>query len=94
MVTYEGSLVNCDAFINRILDITSNYNINISVINVKKPIWKVLWVSDNAPATISMFKNLDGSTWHTYIPIPWLWKKIYYNKPKFNSEYYTLVDFL
>lgn len=37
---------------------------------------------------------LDGRSWHTYLPIPWLWKKIYYNKPEFNDDYYTNVDFL
>lgn len=36
----------------------------------------------------------DGHSWHTYIPIPWLWKKIYHNHPEFNAEQYTLVDFL
>lgn len=44
--------------------------------------------------TQSKFVKLDGSSWHTYIPIPWLWKKIYYNKPEFNEEVYTCVDFL
>ena len=40
------------------------------------------------------FIPLDGRSWHTYIPIPWLWKKIYYNKPSFSEDYYTYVDFL
>lgn len=40
------------------------------------------------------FLPLDGRSWHTYIPIPWLWKKIYHNKPEFNTEYYQYVDFL
>lgn len=40
------------------------------------------------------FVPLDGKTWQTYIPIPWLWKKIYYNKPKFDEEVFTFVDFL
>ena len=48
----------------------------------------------NTPKHISLFLQLDGRSWHTYLPIPWLWKKLYYNKPKFTDEYYTLVDFL
>lgn len=40
------------------------------------------------------FLPLDGRSWHTFIPIPWLWKKIYFNKPVFNTETFTYVDFL
>lgn len=46
------------------------------------------------PVSISKFLKLDGRSWHTYLPIPWLWKKIYYNNPKFNNDCYTYVDFL
>lgn len=41
-----------------------------------------------------MFKVLDGTSWHTYLPIPFIWKKIYYNKVDFNNEVYQMVDFL
>lgn len=40
------------------------------------------------------FLPLDGRTWHTYLPIPWLWKKIYFNKVEFSEEIYRWVDFL
>lgn len=40
------------------------------------------------------FLPLDGRTWHTYIPIPWLWNKIYTTPHEFNESYYTYVDFL
>lgn len=46
------------------------------------------------PSTKQGFLPLDGSTWHTYLPIPWLWKKIYHDKPKFNEKDYLIVDFL
>lgn len=49
------------------------------------------WI--DAP-TRSHFVALDGKNWQTYIPIPWLWKKIYYNKPDFREDIYTYVDFL
>lgn len=46
------------------------------------------------PSCVSKFKGLGGSTWHILIPIPLLWKKIYYDNPVFSEDYYTYVDFL
>lgn len=40
------------------------------------------------------FLPLDGRSWHILIPIPWLWKKVYYNTPSFNTSTFTYVDFL
>ena len=40
------------------------------------------------------FLPLDGRSWHTYLPIPWLWKKIYHDEPHFNEKDYLIVDFL
>lgn len=40
------------------------------------------------------FIVLDGRSWHTYIPIPWLWSLIYTRKKKFNEDTFTFVDFL
>lgn len=40
------------------------------------------------------FVPLNGKTWQTYLPIPWLWKKIYHDKPKFDEDVFTFVDFL
>lgn len=37
---------------------------------------------------------LDGRSWHTYIPIPWLWDKLYMRPHKFNDKVFTFVDFL
>lgn len=48
----------------------------------------------NTPKSKQGFLPLDGRSWHTYLPIPWLWKKIYFNNPEFNDEYYVYVDFL
>lgn len=48
----------------------------------------------NWPPCRSEFKKLDGRSWHTYLPLPWLWKKLYYNKPAFNEDTYIYVDFL
>lgn len=40
------------------------------------------------------FTALDGRSWHTYLPIPWLWKKIYHDNPSFSNTFYLYVDFL
>lgn len=40
------------------------------------------------------FLALDGRSWHTYLPIPWLWNKLYTTPHKFNEEKYIYVDFL
>lgn len=40
------------------------------------------------------FVPLDGRSWHTFIPIPWLWNKLFTTPHKFNEERFTFVDFL
>lgn len=67
--------------------------IKFTSFNVKRPEWKVV-KSVNPVPSVSKFKILDWSTWHTLLPIPWLWKKVYYDKPEFNEEIFTMVDFL
>lgn len=46
------------------------------------------------PANRQGFLPLDGKTWHILLPIPWLWKKVYNDEPKWEEEVYTFVDFL
>lgn len=46
------------------------------------------------PATEQAFLPLDGRSWHILLPIPWLWKMIYHNKPEFNNHTFKFVDFL
>lgn len=43
---------------------------------------------------IQGFLPLDGRTWHIYLPIPWLWDRLYKRPHVFNEETYTYVDFL
>ena len=40
------------------------------------------------------FLPLDGRSWHTYIPIPWLWKQFYFKNVEFTENVYKFVDFL
>lgn len=67
--------------------------IKFTSFNAKHPEWKVIR-SIHAVPSVSKFKILDWQTWHTLIPIPWLWKKVYYDKPEFNEDTFTMVDFL
>lgn len=60
---------------------------------------KVDWITVLPPTTLfpqskQAFLPLNGKTWHTYLPIPWLWKQFYFKKVTFNHEYYQFVDFL
>lgn len=40
------------------------------------------------------FLPLDGRSWHTYLPIPWLWDRLYKRPHRFSEERFTFVDFL
>ena len=48
----------------------------------------------NYKGGVQGFIPLDGRSWHTYIPIPWLWNKIYTRYHVFNKDKYIYVDFL
>lgn len=91
-ITYEGEAP--DNFIDTVLGWVSAYkNIIFCNINTKKPKWRNI-ATINHVESKDYFLHLDFSSWHTYIPIPWLWKKIYYNEPTFNNLYFYFVDFL
>lgn len=64
----------------------------LTYVAVKHPTWHVIAMR-NPEMLIPKYKILDGSSWHTYLPIPWLWKKIYYDDPEFNEDCFTMVDF-
>lgn len=101
MITFEGELseVNECGFVTLAKEMVDECNydggdIRLAMVNVKKPTWRIIYHDTKCPTYVGAFKNLDGSTWHTYLPIPWLWKKLYYNKPTFSEETFKLVDFL
>lgn len=95
LITYEGSLNNIDIeiFKTHIKSKLNRYtNIHLVQIAIKKPKWNVIY-SDNITNIRQGFKCLDFSSWHTFIPIPWLWSK-FYTKNTESDNIYTLIDFL
>jgi hypothetical protein len=107
IITYEGKEKNASEFVEYIKDIKKQYqHIKYGPIcakygndtkGIKVNYSKPLIEEDKGwcPYKIRQaFLPLDGKTWHTFIPIPWIWKKLYYNKVSFNINAYKFVDFL
>ena len=62
--------------------------------SVKVSYDEVIPADKNYEGGIQGFLPLDGRSWHTYIPIPWLWDRIYHRPHTFNADKFTFVDFL
>ena len=95
LITYEGNIKNIivDWFENIIkAKVRQYYCIHLVQLAVKKPKWFVIY-SDNRIKLIQGYKCLDFSSWHTFIPIPWLWSK-FYTKSTESDDTYILIDFL
>lgn len=93
MLTYEGECKDKAAFVDDMLSATKSYgNIFVTTINAKKPKWECLATIHDVSYR-NAYKVLDGSSWHTYLPIPWLWAKLK-QKKVFNNSAFTFVDFL
>lgn len=102
-ITYEGNSKNREEFVKFVCKIRKDFlNIKFGNIAIKygkeshlfKVKYDYIYRTVNWPGSKSKFISLGGSTWHILIPIPWLWKKIYYNNPIFTDDYFTYVDFL
>lgn len=67
--------------------------ITFTHIGERKPVWHILkeWVPVRV---VGGFVALNSQHWQVCLPVPILWKTIYYNTPKFNSEVFTAVDWL
>jgi hypothetical protein len=102
-ITYEGNSDNVILFQNFIKYLKLKYPLitygytaikygkHSSSVNVK---YNILEQGEYNVSGKQGFLPLDGRSWHTYLPIPWLWKKIYNNKTEFNEDHYIYVDFL
>lgn len=92
MLTYEG-----DCTLWEMQCIADSFkglypeNFILTSVNIKKPYWRTCAVHNNI-SSVNCYKVLDGRSWHTFIPIPWLWAKLYL--PKFKQNTYNFIDFL
>lgn len=104
-IAYEGKLSSIDEFELFKADILSlkykypKIKYGEIVVKYTDDDFKVDWVKvmppeDGYPCSQSQFKALNGKNWQTFIPIPWLWKKIYNNHVEFNEDYFIFVDFI
>lgn len=106
-ITYEGKQKHNERFLEYVKYVKWRFpNIMYGAIAVKYGIVKGVKVKyvyladaeDNYKRFINCTKQgflpLDGRSWHTYIPIPWLWDKLYKTPHQFTTEYFTYVDFL
>lgn len=102
-LTYEGNSKHKKEFIDFVEKIQEEFtNIHWGGIAIKygegsnlfNPKYDYIKRGINFPSARQGFLPLNGNTWHIILPIPYLWKKIYNDKPIFNENYYIYVDFL
>lgn len=109
-ITYEGKGKDNDKFLAFVDELKRNYtNICYGGVAVKygdeahgvKVKYTYLLPMDSDYASRfgttpseQAFVALDGRSWHTYLPIPWLWYKIYKCPNQFVEDKYRYVDFL
>ena len=93
LVTYEGKCSNKLEYISEVSSWDCFSWIEVAEINVKKPKWRTLARYKNV-AYNQCFRVLDFSTWHTLVPIPWLWARIERApRPSKSSKFY-MYDFI
>lgn len=64
-------------------------NLAFTTFNRKKPRWQCYYM--NLPIAYKIgYRVLDWSSWHTLLPIPWLWRK----EVPSTCEVFTFVDFV
>lgn len=94
MLTYEGD---CDADeIRELADLFEQWfpkHFTLTTVNIKKPHWRTIITKDNLPHK-NCYRMLDGRSWHTYIPIPWLWAKIFPENYDYEPYLFNFIDFL
>lgn len=66
-------------------------NTTFTYFNRKKPKWRIDYCN-KILSHVNGYTMLGWQSWHTLIPIPWLWAKL--RKKEYNEEMFTFVDFL
>ena len=100
LMTYEGSFgknFTEKDYLHSIEDIKYRFKdirwLDISVKRGYEGKWQTLVASNHNLPIKQGFVALDGSSWHTLIPIPWLWNKLY-SVGKMSDNWHLLLDFL
>ena len=102
-LTYEGTSENIEDFRQFATELRKNFQWIIwgsacckyaKYAGVKVDYVSVLPADVGYSGGVQGFLPLAGRSWHTYLPIPWLWDRIYKRPHKFNEERFTFVDFL
>lgn len=96
-ITYEG--FGCDSFVDQVNEWEKKYpNIKFVYVSIKYSKWFKWEILEQRHTVdggaVDCFFKLDWSSWHTLLPIPKLWKKIYGPHPIFNEYFFQFVDFL
>lgn len=93
-VTYEGRLDNEEWFMDYCKFLMDIYpNITWHTINVKKPKWRCLKTITEVGLE-GKYVKLDMHSWHSLIPIPWLWDRVYNRPHKYNETFFVSYDFV
>lgn len=101
-VTYEGVCKNRNEFLDFINTFDVYKNITFGDICIKFAEGERIKASYERirPAQIGYrggiqgFLSLNGSSWHTYLPLPWLWDRLYSRPHIFDENNFIYVDFL
>lgn len=96
-IMYEGNIEKdgcAEYFVSEVLERTRGFQV-VDIYN-KKP-YKCLWRNKHVSVNYKeCFVGLPvkWGRWEWLLPVPWIWKKLRYDKPDFNEYCYQIVDFL
>lgn len=102
-ITYEGVCKDVEKFSAKVTSWRLHFDNIIygsictkyaTKVSTKVDYIKIQYVDKEYSGGIQGFLPLDGRSWHTYLPIPWLWDRLYKRPHKFNDKEFTFVDFL
>lgn len=102
-ITYEGVCKDVEKFSAKVTSWRLHFDNIIygsictkyaTKVSTKVDYIKIQYADKEYSGGIQGFVPLDGRSWHTYLPIPWLWDRLYKRPHKFNDEEFTFVDFL
>ena len=102
-ITYEGVCKNIEKFSAKVTSWRLHFDNIIygsictkyaTKVSTKVDYIKIQYADKEYSGGVQGFLPLDSRSWHTYLPIPWLWDRLYKRPHKFNDAEFTFVDFL